>query len=192
VSPKTFPLQMIVRRVVASAAAGVCVVVVAGCGSGGHAANKATPSAGRTMSSAQVRATVRELAQCIRRHGVPNFPDPVYNERTDEWEPPPGTAKPPQRTMNACQSIASRLPPSGKNKPVTAAEMAKLRELSRCMRQHGATDWPDPDANGAFPLPPRLRQGGKAVIRNQLQACRQYFPGKDGIRVTSGGTGNGG
>ncbi|MCW2938834.1 MAG: hypothetical protein JWN00_1819, partial [Actinomycetia bacterium] len=56
------------------------------------------------------------------------------------------------------------------------AEMVKARELSRCMRQHGLADWPDPDANGAFPLPPRLIQLGKRGIMSQIKACGQYWP----------------
>jgi hypothetical protein len=195
VFPKTFPHQMhqlITRRVVASAVAGACVVIAAGCGSGGHATGHASASPGHSMSGAQVRATARELAQCIRRHGVPNFPDPVYNDRTDSWELAPGTAKPPRSAMDACRSIASRLPSKDKHPPVTAADMAKLRQLAVCMRRHGLPDWPDPDADGAFALPSRLRQRPKEAMRTQLQACGQYFPKKDGIRISSGGTGNGG
>jgi hypothetical protein len=167
------------------AAAGACAAVVAGCGSGGHAASHATPSGTRGT-----QAILRELTQCIRQHGVPNFPDPTIDQRTGKVQVPPGTRKPPQSTMNACRSIASRLPAEGSNRPPTAAEMAKLRELSTCMRQHGLPDWPDPNANGAFALPPRLQQGGKVMMRTQLQACRQYFPA-GGIQ-SEDGTGSGG
>lgn len=177
-----------IRRCAAMvAAAGAFAAVVAGCGSGGHAASHATPSG---TSSAQTQAIVRELTQCIRQHGVPNFPDLTYDQQTRDWQPPPGTPKPPQSVMRACQSIASRLPPEGRNRPLTAAEMAKLRELSKCIRQHGAQDWPDPNADGSFSLPPRLRQRAKAIMRTQMQACTQYFP-KDGIKI-SDGTVNGG
>jgi hypothetical protein len=163
-----------IRRSAAMVAvAGAYATIVAGCGSGGHAASHATPSG---MSNVQSQAIVRELTQCIRQHGVPNYPDMSYDPRTGKVHVPPGTRKPPPSTMNACRSIASRLPPEGSNRPPTPAEMAKLRELSRCMRQHGIADWPDPNANGAFALPARLRQGGKVLMRPQLDACQQYFP----------------
>jgi hypothetical protein len=185
-----FPMTSVfpaIRRCTAMvAAAGACAAVVAGCGSGGHAEGHATPSG---TSRAQTQATLRELTQCVRQHGVPNFPDLTIDQR-GKLQVPPGTRKPPESTMKACQSIASRLPAEGRAQPPTAAEMAKLRELSRCIRQHGLADWPDPDANGAFALPPRLRQGGKPLMRTQFQACRQYFPA-DGIQ-TAEGAGSGG
>lgn len=183
-----FPMTSVIWRcAVVAAAAGACAAVVAGCGSGGHAASHTTPSG---TSNAQTQAILRELTQCIRQHGVPNFPDMTYDQRTGKVQVPPGTRKPPQNTMDACRSIASRLPAEGMDRPATAAEMAKLRELSQCMRRHGLPDWPDPNANGAFPLPPRLRQGGKVMMRTQLQACRQYFPA-GGIQSAEG-AGSGG
>jgi hypothetical protein len=179
-----------IRRYTAMvAAAGACAVVVTGCSSGGHAASHASPSA---MSSTQTLAILRQLTQCIRQHGVPNFPDLAYDPQSGGWQPPPNTPKPPPSTMNACKSIADRLPAEGENRPPSAAEMAKLRAFSKCMRQHGIQDWPDPNADGAFPLPPRLRQGGKPMVRNQLQACQQYFPASGRIRMDSGSSGNGG
>lgn len=171
-------------------AAGGCAVVLAGCGSG-HAASSTTPSAGRSMSSAQVRATVQQLVRCIRQHGAPNYPDPVLDENGD-WQPAPGAGKPPQSAMNACRSIADRLPSSEKHSPPTAADMARLRGLAKCIRRNGIPDWPDPNADGAFPLPPRLARGGKPMFRTQLQACRQYFPPKGKIAIQNPGAGNGG
>jgi len=30
--------------------------------------------------------------------------------------------------------------------------MAERRHFSQCMRQHGLSDWPDPKADGSFPI----------------------------------------
>jgi hypothetical protein len=147
------------------------VLLLAGCSSGGHAA---TPSTAPNAN--QVASLYRQLAQCIRTHGLPNFPDPVQNGQTGDWQLPVGVAKPPAAVMNACKSISDRLPASRNDTPLSAAEMVKARELSRCMRQHGIADWPDPDASGAFPLPPRLIQLGKRGIMSQIKACGQYWP----------------
>lgn len=181
---------MAIRRCAAVvAAAGAYAVAVTGCDSGGHAAGHATPSA---MSSTQTVAILRRLTQCIRQHGVPNFPDLAYDPQTGGWNPPPHTPKPPPSTLNACRSIADRLPPKGGNQPPpTAAEMARLRQFAGCMRQHGIQDWPDPNADGAFPLPPRLLRAGKGPIRSQLQACQRYFPASGHIQIASGSAGNG-
>lgn len=169
---------------VAAALSGLLLIVgLAGCSavSGGGTATP-TPS----PNAQQVAALYRELAQCLREHGVPNLPDPVQDPRTGDWELPPGTAKPPDTAMTACKSVTDRIPvPPGKQeRPPTAAEMAKLKRFSQCMREQGLRDWPDPNENGAFPLPQRLEAMGKRGFVRQLQACKQYAP--EGLRIESG------
>ena len=171
------------RTAVAAALGGLLLLVgIAGCSSvSGGAAATPTPS----PNARQVAALYRELAQCIRQHGVPNLPDPVQNPETGDWELPPGTAKPPDTAMAACKSITDRMPvPPGKQqRPPTAAEMAKLKRFAQCMREQGLPDWPDPNENGAFPLPQSIERLGKRGFLRQFQACKQYSPKK--IRIES-------
>jgi hypothetical protein len=130
----------------------------------------------------------------MRTHGYPSFPDPTQDEHGNWGFPPSVTVKndPP-----ACLPIArqaksqlarSRVDPKGK--PASAADMARLRAFARCMRAHGLADWPDPDADGAFPLPSRLRppQGG-SLTGPAEQACKQYRPSR-GIVVSTPGSGS--
>jgi hypothetical protein len=166
------------------------IFVLAGCGSAAGQAGSgpgasANPSA--SPSGQRLLAMYRELADCLRHHGVPNLPDPVLNPATGKVELPPGTAKPPPSAMNACKSISDRLPADDKRPPVTAADMVKLRQLAVCMRGHGLSDWPDPNADGAFPLPKRLMDLGKKGMMSQIQACKQFFPGKSISFVAPGG-----
>jgi hypothetical protein len=161
-------------------------LLLAGCGSGGSGGHPATPTPTHSLNAQEMASLYRQLAQCVRAHGLPNFPDPVQNPRTGDWQMPQGTSKPPLNVMNACKSITNRLPQGKHDQPPSAADMAKLRELARCFREHGLADWPDPNADGAFPLPPRLTQLGKKGIMTQLQACKQQFPGS-GIRVAPQG-----
>jgi hypothetical protein len=56
-----------------------------------------------------------------------------------------------------------------------------LTRFAQCMREHGLTDWPDPDANGDFPLPPDLMTNSKSGpvwerIKAAWDACAQYNP----------------
>jgi hypothetical protein len=88
-----------------------------------------------------------------------------------------------------CRSILDRITVKNRRRPLTAAEISKLRQLAQCMRQHGLRDWPDPNAEGAFPLPPRLRHIDKRAMRTQLDACKQYFPADGGLRVTEDSSG---
>jgi hypothetical protein len=180
------PRLAVARRLAVVTAAGVCAAgALTGCGSGGHTSAHASSSATATGDQA---AAARELVQCFRQHGVPTFPDLVFDQQSHSWQIPSGTRKPPPSTMSACRSAADKLRQGSKDddRPLTAAEVANLRRLSQCMRQHGVPDWPDPNADGTMPLPPRLRSGGKTLVRSQLQACRQYFPANVGIRVSGG------
>jgi hypothetical protein len=79
----------------------------------------------------------------------------------------------------ACGSSAARPHPSAA--PVGVA--ARVR-FAQCMRAQGISDFPDPDTQGRFQLPPSLDQGGRLkssprwpqVQRAMDGPCRQYDP----------------
>ncbi|MEU9884581.1 hypothetical protein [Sphaerisporangium sp. NPDC051011] len=160
------------------------VAVLAGCAS--TSPGTATPSPSPT-GAARTLALFKDVAKCLRTHGMPGFPDPTVDPRTGEVGVPDRAAKPGRAALDACRTYIDRLPDKGQGgKPVTAAEMAKLREFSRCMREHGLRDWPDPNPEGAFSLPKRLDDLGKRGLRTQFEACGQYLPGK-GVKASSDG-----
>jgi hypothetical protein len=124
---------------------------------------------------------------------VPNFPDWVEDPQTGVWQIPQGTQKPPLRALNACRSYLDQIPRSKSRpaqsspRPLTTTEVAKARQWAKCIRQHGLPDWPDPNPDGTFELPPRLAQAGKAGFRSQFQACEKYSFGR--VRFTAQGNG---
>jgi len=74
---------------------------------------------------------------------------------------------------------------------------ARQSELafSRCMRAHGISDFPDPNAQGGIALNPK--PGGDLEPNNPRfqaanQACQHYQPGKGGSFSTNTGGGSGG
>jgi hypothetical protein len=161
----------------------------AGCAAvGGGSSGAGTPTARTSSPSA---AIYHQAAACIRAHGAPNFPDPVRNPQTGKWELPPGTRKPPESVMNACRSLLDQIPEArGDDEsapPMTPDQLAKARQWAQCMRRHGLSDWPDPQADGTFVLPPRLAAGGKRAFRSQLEACRKYEFGGIRIRARANG-----
>ncbi|GII30333.1 hypothetical protein [Planotetraspora mira] len=155
--------------------------VLAACAATSTPGATASPSPGASA----VLAVYRELATCLRQHGVPNFPDPVVDAQGNVQEV--SSMQIPASAKNACASIAARLPAEGRERTYTAAEMAKLRQLAQCFRDHGIADWPDPNARGEFPLPKRLLDLGKRGWRDQLPLCRQYFVGR-GIAIVEAGS----
>lgn len=109
-----------------------CSATVLGCGSGQGS------SAGR-INTGQ-RADVR-FADCMRAHGVPNFPDPLPGGGF-----PRGSTGPQSPASRAAQQICVPIlkPGSGtRHKPSSAALAAAVR-YSRCMRSHGVPGFPDP------------------------------------------------
>ena len=121
----------------------------------------------------------REIVQCARTHGDPTLPDPVSIDSQGRAKFPPNTSPPPQSTIQACQSIFNRLPPAARVSPAPDIQM-EIR-FAQCMREHGLSDWPDPDANGDYPLPPDLITTSKSGplwdrIKAAWDACHQYNP----------------
>lgn len=119
-----------------------------------------------------------ELVVCARTHGDPTLPDPTIDSNGQATFPP-GTEKPSAATMAACQSIYNRLPASvrGGGAPDIPMEI----KFAQCMRQHGLSDWPDPQADGSFRLPSDLQSTSKSGpvwtrIKAGWDACAQFNP----------------
>jgi hypothetical protein len=119
------------------------------------------------------------IVTCYRAHGDPSFPDPVYDPGDGRWHfaISPGSA--PLSTRQACQ----RLFPSGNaSPPVPQAQFQQLVRYAECIRQHGVPNWPDPDPDGSFPLPPTLNPKD-AAGQAAGKACKQYLPSSGHIDV---------
>ena len=137
--------------------------------------------------SPDVTATVRQLMYCGHAHGAPDFPDPTLDDRgVPRW--PDGTPLPPQEAIDACGTIYARLPNPDRSGPLTTQELRLARQFAACMRQHGLGDWPDPNADGSYPLPADLQAEGKSPrLRAAWDACARYNPSGH-INVSTGGS----
>jgi hypothetical protein len=126
----------------AAVAALGCAFVLAACGSSGHAGSGSVANAGL------------KFAECMRSNGVPNFPDPSGGGGI---QIPVGSGiNPGSPAFQSAQRSCFKLLPGGGPGRHTASEQDKLRMLamSRCMRSHGFTTFPDPVAT-----PPGLGGG---------------------------------
>jgi hypothetical protein len=124
-------------------------------------------------------AVMRQLARCIRSHGMPGWPDPIINPLTNAPDWPPSAPRLPASIQQACQSIASRLPPDAQqSQPPTPASMQALVRYARCMRSHGVPNWPDPNALGEFPMTTQMSGQVKgSADRRASSVCIRYVPG---------------
>ena len=121
---------------------------------------------------------MRQLAHCIRGHGMPGWPDPVINPLTGTPDWPRNAPRVPASIQQACQQVASRLPPDvQQSQPPTTTGMQALLRFARCMRSHGVPNWPDPNALGEFPLTTQMSIQFKVADRPAANACIRYVPG---------------
>jgi hypothetical protein len=158
------------------------VVCLAACGGGSPAAPASTAPGGTSGTSLAVLG--HQWAQCLRQHGVTNLPDPTISDGALGFAGQSKRLITPA-ALEACQSIAARIPGLNTPQAPTHAQFQRMLAFSACMRVHGLSDWPDPHSDGTFPLPGDITQRGKLGIRSQLQACHRFYGGS--IDVTNSG-----
>jgi hypothetical protein len=117
--------------------------------SGGPGTNSdpgAVQGGGLSLSSGNATQALA-FSQCMRAHGVADFPDPNAQGQTQISGGPDSDLSPNnptfEKAMKACQS---ELP-----KPTPAQQAQALQnalKMSQCMRAHGITDFPDPQSQG--------------------------------------------
>jgi hypothetical protein len=122
------------------------VLALAACGS------SSKPSS--TMGSAGSAPAVK-FADCMRAHGVPNFPDPSAGGGSQF---PSGISPSSPAFKSAQQMCAKYAPGTAANHQLSAAQDQRLLALSRCMRTHGESNFPDP-------TPSNLAASKQAIFR---------------------------
>jgi hypothetical protein len=169
------------------------MMLVACSGSGSH--GSAGPSQG--PSDAEILAIGKQLAQCMREHGLPDLPDPLVENghlKLPEGVEAQFESRYPQQVLEqaqqACQHLMDQLPDSairsddggGDDKPKDApgpADVDALRKFAQCMRENGFPGWPDPRADGAFPVAGTdIETEGKSPrFLDATKVCKQYWSG---------------
>ncbi|HEX6681217.1 MAG TPA: hypothetical protein VF062_00365 [Candidatus Limnocylindrales bacterium] len=158
----------------------IATLLLAACGS------EEQPSAER---DAEIRAVTAEMTECIRRNGVPELPDPTFNDEGHpqagpEWDPATNP-KVAEAVQGPCKQIMERMEalaqaPEQARPPLSAEDQAKLREYAKCMREHGLPDFPDADNTGRFKLPDSwpdgLGKGDRPMDRVFLDAMKACEP----------------
>jgi hypothetical protein len=155
------------RLVTAAGAAGAVAAVAllaAACGSS---------SSSDASSSSADRGQAFAFAQCMRKNGLPDFPDPDPNGRfRGVGHEAKGDPK-FQAAQEACRDLA----PGGEHERLgDPAFVEQMREFSQCMRKNGLPDFPDPGPEG------RLRGAGHEQqddpqYKAAFESCRSKLPG---------------
>jgi hypothetical protein len=146
-------------------------LLTAACGSGGTPVGaSASPSATSTYAKLVV------WAQCMRAHGLPNFPDPDSNDQFPGNSFNPQSAQ-AQSAMQACKSLQPDL--GGNPAQQQAQNTARALKYAQCMRSHGVPNFPDPDSKGSTHI---SMSGGinpqSPSFQRAQQACQSINPGQ--------------
>lgn len=120
-----------------------CVLAIAACGSG---ASKPTDAASNPQLA---------ISQCMRAHGVPNYPDPTKgpggegfsidqsvggNSNTLTVNGIPFSGPAFTAAEKACKLFGGGAAPP----PISESQKIALFHFAQCMRKHGVPDYPDP------------------------------------------------
>jgi hypothetical protein len=155
----------------------------AGGGGGGGAASAGKIASGGGQNNVTVMmgdgnsADMLKFAQCMRAHGVGDFPEPSSTGTITVG----GAVSQSPQFQAADQTCHKLLPDGG---VPTAAQRAQgldqLLKVSVCMRAHGISDFPDPTANG-IEIP--IRKGmptdlnpNNPRFQSAEKACQRFGP----------------
>jgi hypothetical protein len=174
------------RPLAAFAMVALISVISAGCGSNapsetGTASSTGTTSntgsassAGTGSSGADKKLTKQEkavkFAECIRAHGVRDFPDP--NEKNQFEYGVSVTPAVWTRATTACKDLQ---PPGTLSAKRTPKEQSASLRFAQCVRENGVKDFPDP-VNGeplvdTYKIPSSNKPGGMAILNAAMHKC---------------------
>jgi hypothetical protein len=175
-----------VAAAIAVCAIGVVAIVVRSSGSNAPDAPAAPAQAQGQGRAQNIQLLWHDFARCLRAHGYPQIADPSVLPNGDLSF---GTQGAQFKTASnrlgtsTCHKEFALLKSPGGQPPPSGTELHRMVLFSRCMRQDGIPDWPDPRADGTYPLNQRLLQLGKRGMLDQLLACRHVNPGR-GIAIS--------
>jgi hypothetical protein len=179
-------------RTVTGAVLAVLVLgLVSGCGTGARGPGVASAQGAKAKASPtpslDPEERRRRFSQCLRDHGV-EVHDPDSGSGGEvriTRSPGPGGDKDP---FAACQQYL----PEGKLAEIDPAELDKIREYAKCMREHGV-DMPDPDAASGGAMVLEKGDGAGRVnpddpaLKEAEKACQGKLPGRMAVAGQVGG-----
>jgi predicted small secreted protein len=167
------------RRAGVLAALVVTALLTAACGT-------STPTGAGGSSSTGASTLHQEelaVAQCMRSHGVPDFPDPAANGDRPQLSPDSlgVSSSVYQSALNTCRHLAPDATPSA---APGQQMLSQLLQFARCMRSHDVPDFPDPDSGG-LKVPHSMTQ--LPQYQRAYQACNSLLPSNAPVKGAAPG-----
>jgi hypothetical protein len=158
----------------------VLAVTMAACSSGSQPSSTAASPGGSGSAMQTPLAKAEAFSQCMRSHGVSNWPDPVqtpsgrYGFRTIGVDPNSAAF---QSAQQACTAL---YPDAFSGPQLTPAQQQAWLDWAKCIRSHGVPDFPDPTFSGS-----QVHDSGGGSSSPQLQsamdACKSQMPSSGGL-----------
>jgi hypothetical protein len=176
-------------------------LIGAGCGSNAHSeiGTAGSPGSPRTTdtsdtsnttsttsSSADRKLTARDkavkFAECIRAHGVRDFPDPDAKNQFQY-----GVSVSPAVWKQATTACKDLQPPGTLSGKRTSKQQSAALRFAQCVRDNGVKDFPDP-VNGeplidTTHIPSSNKPGGMTILNAATQKCGKV------LNLAAGGQG---
>ena len=146
----------------------VVALIAPGCGSSAPSDTATATSTADKKLSARDKAV--KFAECIRAHGVADFPDPdAKNDFQYGVSVSPAVWK---RATTACKDLQ---PPGTLSSKRTPKQQSASLRFAQCIRDHGVKDFPDP-VNGepvvdTYKIPSSNKPGGMTILNAAMQKC---------------------
>ena len=143
-----------------------------------------TSSTGTTSSGANKKPSARDkavkFAECIRAHGVSDFPDPNAKNQFEY-----GVSVSPAVWKQATTACKDLQPPGTLSAKRTTKQQSAALRFAQCIRDNGVKDFPDP-VNGeplvnTYKIPSSNKPGGMAILNAAMRKCR------DVLQLAAGG-----
>jgi hypothetical protein len=158
------------------AALALVALIGAGCSSG--AAGDGGNGGGNTTNNATGQDRAVRFAACMRKNGVPAFPDPDASsdqelmDAIEKLNPGSATFK---RALGACKDLQ---PPGLLGGKATPQQMKERLGFAQCMRDNGIKDFPDPTNDGPLidtnRIPSAAGRGARDIpgFQAAMDTCR--------------------
>ncbi len=181
----SYNLPMLSSRfsIIAPAAA-ITALAVAGCGGSNKPPVTASGSRSGPANGAQ---SAYKFSDCMRRHGVSNFPDPVVhttgNSQSVGIKINPTISGSPafKSAQTACQGILGGPPNQAQQQAQIHYKVEHYVAFAACMRGHGITSFPDPNSQGNIPPTLLAHAGINIHLPNVIAAARACVPASGGL-----------
>jgi hypothetical protein len=174
-------------------------LLAAGCGGGGRSPGVAslassTTAAASTTENGAASATQNgatsspesqlvAYSQCMRSKGVANFPDPqALGGGRFKLTIQRDAANNPrfQAARSACNHLLPAVGPVGTAQQYQRAQIADALSFARCMRRHGLTRFPDPNAKSGLTVEMVQAQGIDIHSPAALRIAQACLPASHG------------